>query len=275
MADLTNLKEIAQKEVQKAAADLAAMAKAKIHELANQKLHARRQLYVDHLSYSKMSADVYVVTLEAKARWIEDGQQEHSMIDDLLASPKAKTARDGSKYLVVPFGHGPGKGSGSNSPPQNDIVATLKKELKKRGVGFGKIERNPDGTPKTGRLHSFDISKDPLKSGQGPGQGWGPVGQVRQGPNQRQVVGGGPGGGGTPFLHGISIYQTPDDKAKSGVKRSITTYRIVSSKHASQGRWMHPGLEAVNLMDLGFEWALQEWETKLGPEIVAKITSSV
>jgi hypothetical protein len=88
------------------------------------------------------------------------------------------------------------------------------------------------------------------------------VGGVRQGPT------------GIPFLQNVTVYQSPDKKSKSGVKRSIFTFRTVSSKQG-QGRWEHPGNEPMNLMEDALEWARKEWESTISPEIVAKIVSSI
>jgi hypothetical protein len=172
--------------------------------------------------------------------------------------------------------HGPGKGKTNSTPAQQDLISTLKSEMKSRGIPFGKIEKGADGAPKIGKLYGFDIMKDPVKTADGPGMGHGPMGAVRQGPNERQAVGGGPGGGGTPFLKGVRVYQQADLGAKSGVKRSIMTFRVASSKHASGGkRWEHPGNSAQNILQEGLDWALTEFESKIAPEIMAKIVTKI
>ncbi len=276
LQDLLDLKDVTNKAVQDAARELTVLTHGRIVELAQSHLHSRREMFVDALTYHPLSSDVWVVNLDAKARWIDDGMPQHNMLDDLLKSPKAKFAKDGSKYLVVPFNHGPGKGKTNSTPAQQDLVSTLKKEMKARGIPFGKIERGADGAPKVGKLHGFDVMKDPVKAQEGPGMGHGPIGAVRQGPNERQAVGGGPGGGGTPFLQGVRVYQTKDASAKSGVKRSIMTFRIASSKHKSGGkRWEHPGNPPMNLMEDGLKWALEQWEQKIAPDILARITAKI
>lgn len=277
LKDLMDLKGPTEKALQEAARDLAVMTHAKILEMANAKLHSRRQMFIEGLHYGKVTDDVWVVNLAASVRWIDDGQRPHNMLDDLLKSPKAKVSKkDGSKYIVIPFNHGPGKGATNSTQAQQDLVSTLKVEMKARGIPFGKIERGADGSAKMGKLHSFNISDSPVKTAQGPGQGHGPVGEVRQGPNDRQAVGGGPGGGGRPFLHGVSVYQTADPTSKSGVKRSIMTFRIASSKHKAEGtRWNHPGTEPIHIMEDGLKWAMEEWQSKIAPEIVGKILAKI
>lgn len=257
LADLMGIKGALKNASDGAARDLAALAHAKITDLAGQKLKSRRKMYVTGLKYDEVEEGVWVITLDAKVRWIDDGMPQHNMLDDLLKSPKAKRSKkDGSKYVVVPFQHGPGMGKGTTTPAQQDLIATVKAQMKARGIPFGGIEKNAQGQAKMGRLHSFDITNAPVKTIDGPGQGKGPKGEVKQGPT------------GIPFLQGVSVYQSLDDKGKP--QRQILTFRIASSKHRDQGRWEHPGTPAMNLMEEGMEWALETWEKEIAPGIVQK-----
>lgn len=203
-------------------------------------------------------------------RWditVEDGESfvfqgvvihnsAHSMLDDLLASPKAKVAKDGSKYIVVPFNLN--KAPTESTQAQRTLQDTVKSEMQKFGVPYGKIESHADGSPKLGVLHEFDIEQLPLKTSEGPGQGHGPVGGVRQGPT------------GIPFLRGVQVSQKMvGDKAK----RFITTFRVASSKMLGQGRWDHPGLKPTDIMDDTFAWAKATWNDRIGPELIAQLVA--
>jgi hypothetical protein len=245
-----------EKALQAAARDLAVQTHAHITEQVQEKLHSTRDKYLEHLKVSEVSKDTWIITLDQKAMWIEAGMDEHEMLDDLLSSPKAKTAKDGSKYLVVPFEHK--KGPTQQTPAQNDLTATVKKELSKRKIPYGKIETDPAGNPKTGLLHSLDIMKLPIKNVEGPGMGKGPLGQVRQGPT------------GIPYLQGIRIYQNDIKKkdGSSGVKRSIMTFRVASSKHKGTGRWVHPGLQARNFFEEAAQWAIEQWFSTIAPQLI-------
>ncbi len=195
----------------------------------------------------------------------------HDMLEQLLASPKAKRAKDGSTYLVVPFDHSPGS-STSNTPASSmPMVDAVRKEMKKRKIPWGKVERDDQGRPLLGRLHRFDV-KQPEKTGYGPGQGHGPVGDVRQGMNQRQRAGGGPGGGGTPFLQGVHVYQHQEGQ---GVKRSVVTYRIASSKQQGQGMWRHPGLDPVRIIDDTAEWCLDQVDRVIVPALLDRVATLI
>lgn len=233
------------------------MVRAKIIELAGERLHSRRQMFVDAVKMHQMSDDVWVVSLDAKMRWIDDGVSEHSMLDALLASPKAKRAKDGSKYIVIPMSHSPGQGKTSTTPADQDLINVIKGELKQRGIPFGKIEVDGAGQAKIGKLHAFDIKNAPVNTSGGPGTGKGPIGSVRQGPT------------GTPFLQGLNIYQSKDAKGK--VKRAIMTFRVASSKHEGQQRWDHPGNPGVSILDDAAQWALETFQKDIAPELLGKI----
>lgn len=264
--ELLDIEKDVKKAVGEAVKDLSAQAHAKILEMANSKLHSRRELYVENLAYHEEDDGVYMITLGAKARWIDDGMPSHNMLDDLLKSPKAKTAKDGSTYLVIPFKQGPGKGPTNSTQANLDLTATVKAAMKERKIPFAKIENGPDGKPKTGRLHSFDINNAPPKTSNSPGQGKGPIGEVRQGPT------------GIPLLSGVSVYQNTV-KGKDGVdriKRSIMTFRIASSKHKEQGgRWDHPGTEPMHFFEDTLEWIRSTWESEIAPKMMAKLIAEI
>lgn len=242
-----NFQSSLESSLDDASKSLSAMAYAKATELAQEKLHSRRQMFLDALSLYEEDG-IQVLALAASARWIDDGQSAHNQLDYLLTSPKAKLAKDGSKYLIVPFEHD------SNVPSSSQpMVAAVKRELKKRKIPFKKIERDHAGRPLLGRLHSFDINNRPLKTKQGPGQGHGPLGGVRQGIS------------GIPFLQGVSVYQRNTD---AGVKKSSMTFRVASSKQYATGEWKHPGNDPVLIIDEVYKWAQQTFENEIIPQIL-------
>jgi hypothetical protein len=255
----------------KATSALAAQTHGKIVEFARKELHSTRQKYVDALTYMPVNSYTWVVNLDRKMLWLEDGlEPNREMIEDLLSSPKAKTGKDGSKYLSVPFEHK--KGETQQTPGATSLTDTIKAEFKKAKIPYGKIENGKDGKPMLGLLHKIDINHAPLKtvgnpwySGTRPGlgQGSGPIGSVMQGPT------------GIPLLQGVRVYQkefTDKDGAKR-VGRSIVTFRMVSSKMMGTGRWTHPGIEAKKFLDKAYEWAMKEWETKVRDEVLDSIGS--
>jgi hypothetical protein len=249
-----------QSALQEAAQSLALQSHAHILEQAQSKLHSSRDKYVSALDFKQVSKDTWIISLDSSAMWIEEGKPEGSMLDDLLASPKAKTAKDGSKYIVVPFQHS--KGPSRQTPAQNDLTATIKQEMRNRKIPYGKLETDENGKPKMGKLHTFDIWA-PMKTAQGPGQGHGPMGAPRQGPT------------GIPFLNRVNVYQREIKNAagKSSVRKDIMTFRVASSKHAAEGRWHHPGIRERLLFEETEKWALDEWEQKIVPDLLRKLDS--
>lgn len=251
-------------EIKKTSAELASQVHLKAIEIANDKLHSRRQMYIDGLEL-KEDSDVWVLSLNAKVRWIEDGLEPGEMLDDILSSPKAKTSKDGKKYLAVPFNHGPGKAA--PTPAESNLISTIKTELNKFNVPFGGIEKDRTGNPKIGLLHNIDISKHPTKTHHGPGQGKGPIGEVVQGKS------------GNPYLQGIRVYQLPvpdySPASTTNVKRSIMTFRMASESQRGKGMWEHPGLEPTKIMDEALEWGLKQLDEHIVPQLISTITAKL
>lgn len=264
LAKLLEIDTVAEEEVKQAGKQLTDMAQAHAIELANKKLKTRRQMFIDGLESIQVNDDTWVLSLDAKVRWVDDGMDEHSMLDDLLSSPKAKSTKDGGKYIVVPFQHN--KGPTQMTAAQADLLSTVKREMAKFKVPYGKIETDASGKPKTGLLHEFDITKSPVKRFHGPGQGHGPIGQVKQGPT------------GIPFLQGLKVYQKKIENkdGSQSIKRFIMTFRVASSKHRDQpNRWHHPGLEKVGIIDETAEWAKKTWEEQIAPKLITSILLKV
>ena len=254
---------------QRAARDVAAATHAHIIERASAKLHSRLKTYLSGLSFSQEDEDTWVVILDKSVRWIDDGMEPHSMVEDLLSERgkgkgKVHTSKDGNKWRVIPFSHGPGKGAATTTPAQQSLISTIKKEMSQRQIPWGKVEKDEQGQAKLGMLHSFDISHGPLKTQNGPGQGWGAVGQPKQGPT------------GIPFLHGVRVYQHKVENKTGGeaVKRSVMTFRVVSSKHIGSQRWFHPGLAPEHFFEEAAEWAQKEWSEKALPELLQALLTA-
>lgn len=245
------------KALQDGLRDLSAQTYSHIVESVQSKLHTTREKYLKHLHIEQDSDGVWVISLDSEAMWIEEGKEPGSMVEDLLASPKAKTAADGSKFLSVPFQHN----KNTQSPAAQSMTAAIKQELKKQGASWAKLEKDSSGNVKTGLVRSFDILKEPIKTHEGPGQGKGKVGDVRQGPT------------GIPLLQGVRIYQHKMGQDKFA--KSVMTFRTVSSKMAGTDRWHHPGVEAKQFLDEGLEWAKEQWETKMKDAIFENLTKKL
>jgi hypothetical protein len=215
---------------------LAAMTHARTIELANEKLRSTREDYIEALSFKEIEKGIWVVSLDEKMLWVEDGKDSGSMVDDLLKK-NAKVSKSGEKYKVIPFEHS--KSPSKMSKHHESLVNDLKKELKARQIPFKKIEKNPDGSPRLGKLHSMNI-ESPLPT-----------------PRAKH-----------PIFHGLNIYQRKDESGK--IRRDVMTFRIVKESHKNAGKWYHPGIDAYKLMDQAFEYSTKEFENTIMPAILAK-----
>jgi hypothetical protein len=226
------------KDLSEAVAGLAAQTHAHVVEMANEKLHSRREAYVKALRFEEVQPGLWVITVPSETMWIEEGMEAHNMLDDLLKSPKAKMSADGSKYLVIPFKHD--KGPTQQTDHARGVTQMLKQELKKRGVPYKKIEKGSDGKPKLGLIHSLNLGGEKRAH-------WT-----------------------SPILNGVRIYQHMSKGGGQSVSRSVMTFRIASSKQAGTGKWDHPGTAGAKLLDEAFTWCQQEWETVVLPAVLAK-----
>lgn len=268
-------------DLQRSAQLLAGQAHLHILEQAQTKLHSRREMYVKSLAKpTEIMPGVWMLTLKEEAVWIEEGMPPHSMVKDLLGD-NPHVAKDGSRYRVIPFEHSKG-GVTQTTPAEQELVKAIKGELKKLRIPWSTVERNADGSPKTGTLHKIkmdtpirppgalpdhNLTHDPKLPDNQHGYGQGSPGRPMVGPT------------GIPFLNGLRITQSPvfnedgtpkmDKKGKQMATRSITTFRVVSSKHEGS-RWNYPGIEGTKFLDEALEWCEREWENRMLPELLKK-----
>lgn len=272
---------------------LAGQAHLRIVEQCQVRLHTRRQAYLEALVRpTELQPGVWVITLDAEATWIEEGMPQHSMIPDLLrksshgtAKSGPKMAKDGSTYRVIPFERN--KGPTSQTEAAQTLTASLKQQLGRLKIPWAKVERQADGTPRSGLLHSFsgDLPATPNRpayasstpnrggiAGKPPndhGFGRGAIGDPMVGPS------------GIPLLRGLRIYQTPlfekndkgqevpklDRKGQQQARRDIMTFRVVSSKQEGL-KWQFPGIEGTHFFDDALRWVSSEWEQRLLPDLL-------
>lgn len=246
---LDNFAKEIVKDVKKSIKGLAVDTQTHIVEQAQSKLKSSRKIYLENLSQAEKIDDyLWEITLKADAQWIEDGLPNNfDMKKGLLGTQKPgkseiHTGKDGKKYRIVAFDQAKiATDLSSNEDKlkyQQELIKKVKSELRKREIPYKKLELDPvTGSPRTGKLHSFDIES------------------------------GIPGKGNTPVLHGLSIYQTKDDKSGK-VKRSITTFRTV--KEGQDGKWIHPGLEGKKFFKEAKTWCENRWEKDILPALMEK-----
>lgn len=229
-------KEQIKKDLQRSVGNLAEMTHAKTLELARDELGSLSQTYMDNVEFSNPSPNFWVVTLKAPAMWIEDGRKSGFM-EELLNGKSSKTSMEGKKYAVIPFQHN--VNPSQQSPNAKNIANEIKSEFKRRGLNWKKIERDASGSPRVGKLHSFNLESARLKD-------------IHK----------------TPVTYGVTVYQ---NKQKDGsVKRDVMTFRIIHEDHKSEGLWNHPGRQGNKLFDKAFDWAMNTWEKDILPAMLEK-----
>jgi hypothetical protein len=215
-------------DIKKAVENLATLTRTRVVEEVSRELHTSQKDYMNALSDAEeIAPGVWVISLDEKALWIEEGiEPNKDMKPDLLK---------GRKYRVIPFRYD--RSPNQNTPFTQGLISEIRQKLRKEKVPFKKIEYDANGSPRTGKLHEFNLG----------------------GPR--------PGKGNTPALTRLSIYQ--NEKAGK-IKRDILTFRTVSSGPASAGKWIHPGLTPKKFMDKAMDMAVRDWEEKILPEILEK-----
>jgi len=151
------------------------------------------------------------------------------MLENFLASPKAKTAKDGGKYLVIPFKHN--KKASDRSAAESKLAGYVQSELKK--MGLDKTITDSKGKPILGRAATLNLDGE-------------------NSPKSKQ---------GNPILSGLTIYQRPM-KTKAGTKiaRDIMTFRVASSKQLGKGLWDYPEKQGAKIFDEVYKELDNLWE---------------
>ena len=233
---LDKKKEDIKSQVRKAAQGLAVATHARVLELAGDKLRSLQKKYKDAVDFEQVDDNVWVISLDKSAMWIEKGYDAWSMYDKIANSPKAKTSKEGHKYLVIPMEKS--KKPSEQSRKAQVVTKELKAFLKKEGVSYKKIEYNSDGSPKMGLLHKFDIpSRKPSDKAK------------------------------KPELFGVSIYQRKDPESGK-MRRDIMTFRVVSEKTAGDGRWEYQPREGKNIFEETYRWAIKTWNDEILPALI-------
>ena len=233
----------AEQALVKSVESLALQTHAKIVEMVQTNLRSTRPIYIENLNLKQTSPTSWAVILDEKAIWIEEGKPAGTMLYDLLKNPTGINKK-GEPYKVIPFKQN--KAPTTMTTAGASLQQTLKDELKKinkirkqageSSIPLAKIEKNADGSPKLGLLHKFDVNVGP------------------KGPT------------GIPYLHGIKIYQRLNEQGKA--ERFVGTFRVAKMSMAAEGRWFHPGIKPYMFFDKAKDWAEQQIDQKIIPEII-------
>jgi hypothetical protein len=257
-SDLTNINGELEKNLKKIAEqaqyELGVQSHAKGLQLAAERLHSRREMFVDAWKMDPKD-DAFYLILQAKAVWIDEGLPANYLFQALMDSPKAKTTDNGNKILVVPFTHKVGSGPTNTTSYNLELVEAVKKEFKKQNIPWQKIQKDDQGRPIHGLIQQVKGIDTPIKTHEGAGMGQGAIGEPRQGHT------------GISYLKGASLYQTErkDKEGKSFTERGAITFRTASQNHPE--KFTHPGLEPTNIIESTWDWAINELEKEILPKL--------
>jgi hypothetical protein len=143
----------------------------------------------------------------------------------------------------------------------------VKSALQEKKINLNKLERNPDGTPKSGILHKIDMAP-PFTAQQAPS-----LYSKPRTPLESQMTGLEEHGG-NYLLGGLSVIQREIDitDARSGETKKKWTkeavvFRVVSEKHQMEDRWKYPEVKAFNGIPEAYEFAKKLWSETMLPAL--------
>jgi hypothetical protein len=252
------------KELQDGVKSLTAQTHAKVLEFASQDLKGYNlKAFMGengkNVSWDQVSDNIFVVAIDPSVGFYNDGRPPVSMATESWLLKNAKTAKDGSKYRVIPFKHDTKQTHGANAQ-LNSMAKNMIRQARtpdNKRIPLYSIEKNADGTPRIGTLHKIKATP-PFTQSQAPSL----FSKPRSAEDAKAT--GLKAHGGIFKLEGLAVSQR---MVGPKVKREAVTFRVVSSKHQAEGRWLFPAIPAHRFLERAFEWATQTaW-----PEILSKI----
>jgi hypothetical protein len=142
-----------------------------------------------------------------------------------------------------------GKAGGSFANPHPDLEGMIRDTLKANKISLTKIEKDPLGNPKLGILHNVKML-EPSRTDKPD------LFSKPRSPEMAALTGLKPHGG---HFYGKGLVVTQSLNEKGKVVKSAITFRVVSSKHQAEGRWMAPAIQPFNSIKAAFEWANSQW----------------
>lgn len=233
------IKKNIEEDLKKAIKALGASAYKHAEDLAQTKIKGKlSDIYKSNLKIENPSENVVIIELKEEALWIEKGRKSGFM-EELLNS-KSKVSKDGNRYRVIPIKNS--SNAGSTKSVGEDLVGDLKTFLKSQGIRTSKtkqLETDEKGSPRIGKINSFDLKKMRDKKGL------------------------------SEDIKSVSVFQNKNQKTGK-VERSIVAFRVISDKHKTSGKWVHPGTPPARILEDTFKWIEQQWQTQIFPALKEK-----
>lgn len=183
------------------------------------KLHKTAEPYMDAVQVN-MAGDVLVVVID-KDSWlanaVENGVSGFDMKTSRLQSSKAKTSKDGFKYLSVPMGKEAG-GSGGPSDKGKEIQQRINQVMNKPKFGMSQFKS--------------------LDNGQ--------VAEMQQVFSENPNIS-------IPGLYRTRSFNGAAEAKGSNKPFGLVLFRTMSDKPGS-APWMHPGIQAANILKDTNDW---------------------
>lgn len=214
-----------------------------------------------NVRWVKVANGLWVVEIDEKAAWIEEGRPATSMAtEEWLLKPGAKgvkRAKDGSLYRSIPFKQTEGNKPAPGVKPAYESI--IKSAMKKQGIHKTKIEKDESGQAKLGILHKLKI--------EGPEGGWMQYPSMHSKPRTAEEAAqtGLKPHEGIFHLKGAVVVQREKTGKKGGKKivKETVVFRTVSTKHQLENRWMYPEVKPFGAIPAAHQWALQQWTNVL------------
>lgn len=215
----------------------------------------------ENVRWKRVSENQWEISLSSKSFWIEFGREKTFMWWLLTRNPKAKTAKDGSKYAHIPFRYSVSSLTAKKTQT-SEFASALKDLLKETREPLRKIHLTPENTPKFGFIKTLNASQDFF-------QKYPQFTSKPRPPETAKILNLRPHSG-ISFLKGISIYQRPSFSKPGSVLKELISFRTISSKHEAEGRWFYPEVKPFNSFQAAFEYASSQV-----PKIVESIIQSL
>jgi hypothetical protein len=225
----------------------------------------------------KIADGLWVVELDEKAQWLEQGRPETFMGDWLLkpGAKGVKRAKDGSLYRAIPFKQTEGNAKAAGASPQ--LAEIVKNYAKQNKISLTKPSLNKANQPILGaakypgtsnqETRPVIVQKLDIRAHDATGYAPGVLYSKPRTEADAALSGLKPHEG-IFKLAGAVVTQK---KTKSGkVKKETVVFRVISSKHKAESRWMYPEVQPANLLQKTFDFANQQWES-----IVKQIEQSI
>lgn len=217
-----------------------------IKRMAFKELKYTRDLYLKNLNIpQQISKGLYVITLNEKANFIENGEG-FDMKPGLLKNAK-HSSKTGYDYKIIPFKHN--RNSPSASDRAREISRKIRNEMKKKKILIEKLEMQRSSErnkkiPKLGKVARLDFIEKETKRN-------------------------------AKTLHKINVYQNLINKSKNlsirNVKRDIFTFRTVTNSPDQKNKWLYPNKEGRNFFEKAEKFVIKEWENKILPRLLKKL----